>query len=163
MLLTWVEEKKTDVILVATANNINSLPPELVSRFPVSFWVDLPDAVQRKEIICIHLKKRGRRPDLFTDSQMAEVIRLTEHFCGRELEAAVQDSIDRAWHNKHKEVQVEDLIEAVKAITPVSRVKKAELDVLRQQAQNMGTKPASLIHSDASSDQQPGRKVNIEG
>jgi SpoVK/Ycf46/Vps4 family AAA+-type ATPase len=162
MLLTWVVEKKKDVILVATANSIQSLPPELISRFSTIFWVDLPDAVQRKEIIKIHLKKRGRKADLFSDAQLAEVIRLTENYSGREIEAAVIDSVARAWKNRHREIQIEDLIDAVKAITPTAIVKKAEMDHIRDQAKNLGCRPASIVH-EAAPTTQGTRKVNLEG
>jgi AAA+ superfamily predicted ATPase len=160
MLLTWLVEKKKDVILVATANSISSLPPELISRFSTSFWVDLPDTVQRKEIIKIHLKKNGRKTDLFTETQLNELVQITQHYNGREIENAIIESIARAWNKKHAEIQLEDLIEAVKAISPINLVKKAEVDALRQQAKNMGTKPASIFHDTAPTNV---RKVNVEG
>jgi SpoVK/Ycf46/Vps4 family AAA+-type ATPase len=162
MLLTWLQEKKKDVILVATANSISSLPPELISRFSASFWVDLPDAIQRKEIIKIHLKKVGRSPTLFTEAQLDEVVRMTEHFNGRELEGAVQDSITRAFSKGHSQVKIEDLKEAAADVTPVSLVKKTELDALRRQAKDMGTKEASIKHESAAPTSGSGsRKVNI--
>jgi len=135
--------------MVATANSISSLPPELISRFSTSFWVDLPDAVQRKEIIKIHLVKVKRPASLFTDTQLGEIVKLTENFNGREIEAAIQDSIARAWSKRHSNIQLEDLVNAVKAIAPIAVVKKAEFDNLRQQAKNMGTKPASITHETA--------------
>jgi SpoVK/Ycf46/Vps4 family AAA+-type ATPase len=159
MLLTWVVEKKKDVILVATANNISSLPPELISRFSTSFWVDLPDAIQRKEIIKIHLKKVGRPADLFTDAQLVEIIGLTDNFNGRELEAAIQDSVARAWSNRHSQIQVEDLVEAIKAIAPIAVVKKTEFNALREQARKMGTRNASITHEPTTKTVGP-RKVN---
>ncbi|MBE3145478.1 MAG: AAA family ATPase [Planctomycetes bacterium] len=162
MLLTWLVEKKADVILVATANSISSLPPELISRFSTSFWVDLPDSVQRKEIIKIHLKKNGRKETLFTDAQLNSIVQLTQHYNGREIENAIIDSIARAWNKRHPNIQVEDLIEAVKAISPINLVKKAEVDALRTQAKNMGTKPASISHDEPAS-ATSGRKVNVDG
>ena len=162
MLLTWVVEKKKDVILVATANNISSLPPELISRFSTSFWVDLPDAVQRKEIIKIHLKKAGRSADLFTDTQLVEIIRLTENFNGREIEAAVLDSVARAWSKRHSQIQVEDLADAITAIAPIAVVKKAEFNALRKQALDMGTRNASIVH-EVVSKTTGTRKVNTTG
>lgn len=158
MLLTWVVEKKKDVILVATANDISSLPPELISRFSTSFWVDLPDAIQRKEIIKIHLKKVGRPADLFTDAQLVEIIGLTDNFNGRELEAAIQDSVARAWSNRHSQIQVEDLVEAIKAIAPIAVVKKTEFNALREQARKMGTRNASITHEPTT--KTISRKVN---
>jgi ATP-dependent 26S proteasome regulatory subunit len=162
MLLTWIEEKKKDVILVATANSISNLPPELISRFSTSFWVDLPDRVQRPEIVKIHLKKVGRPADLFTEEQLEEITRLTENFNGREIEAAVKDSVARAWSKRHPQIQIDDLVDAVKAVAPIAVVKKAEFEALRTQARNMGTKPASISHEAATSTNK-SRKINTTG
>jgi SpoVK/Ycf46/Vps4 family AAA+-type ATPase len=170
MFLTWVEEKKEDVILVATANNIGNLPPELMSRFDVTFWVDLPDAVQRLDIIKIHVKKAMTRSnwgqalkieDVFTDAQLAGVVTATEHFSGREIEAAVKEGMSRAWANRHARLQAEDLVAAAQSITPTAIVKKAELEILRKKASEQGMKNASKVHEQATVTEGPGsRKVN---
>lgn len=159
MLLTWLVEKRADVILVATANNIGSLPPELISRFSVSFWVDLPDAVQRMEIIKIHLKKVGRRANLFTDAQLKPLVDRTKDYSGREIEAAIVDSVSRAFFKKHSEIQVDDLMEAVEAISPTAIVKRDEMIRLREQAKTMGTKNASINHDEPTSQADGGRRI----
>jgi SpoVK/Ycf46/Vps4 family AAA+-type ATPase len=160
MLLTWMVEKKGDVILVATANNISALRPELISRFSSQFWVGLPDGVQRLDAIKIHLKKNGRPANLFTDAQLAEAVVLTKGFSGREIEAAVQDSINRAWHKKHVQVQVEDLVEAVKNIRPASKVKAAEIEALIRAKEQMGVLDASINHDPVTSTSEGSRKIN---
>jgi ATP-dependent 26S proteasome regulatory subunit len=170
MFLTWMEEKKEDVILVATVNNIGNLPPELMSRFDVTFWVDLPDAVQRLEIVKIHVKKALNRSnwgknlkaeDLFTEAQLTEIVKATEHFSGREIEAVVKDGMSRAWANRHAKLQADDLVAAAKSVTPTAVVKKQELTILRNKAMEQGMKNASISHEQATVTEGPGsRKVN---
>lgn len=97
-LLTWLQEKTAPVFVVATANEITSLPPELVrkGRFDEVFFVDLPDPLERTEILRIHLKKRARKPANFDVQAIAA---RTEGFSGSELEqaliAALYHALDR--------------------------------------------------------------------
>ena len=87
-LLTWMAERKTAVFVVATANDIQALPPELVrkGRMDEIFFVDLPEAVTRKEILTIHLKKRKLDPAQFNlDQLVAEC----DGFSGAEIEQCV--------------------------------------------------------------------------
>jgi SpoVK/Ycf46/Vps4 family AAA+-type ATPase len=122
--------------------------------------VGLPDGVQRLDAIKIHLKKNGRPANLFTDAQLAEAVVLTKGFSGREIEAAVQDSINRAWHKKHVQVQVEDLVEAVKNIRPASKVKAAEIEALIRAKEQMGVLDASIYHDPVTSTSEGSRKIN---
>ncbi len=87
-LLTWMAERKSAVFMVATANDIQSLPPELMrkGRFDEIFFVDLPDVETRKIIFSIHLKKRGLDPDKFDFTQLLPA---SEGFSGSEIEQAV--------------------------------------------------------------------------
>ena len=87
-LLTWMAERKSRVFLVATANEIDALPPELVrkGRLDEIFFVDLPDAAAREEVLRIHLKKRGHDPAAF---DLAQLTALTEGYSGAEIEQAV--------------------------------------------------------------------------
>ncbi len=87
-LLTWMAEHRARVFLVATANDIQSLPPELVrkGRLDEIFFVDLPDFTTRQEIFAIHLKRRGQKPDLFDLHDLAEA---SAGFSGAEIEQAV--------------------------------------------------------------------------
>jgi SpoVK/Ycf46/Vps4 family AAA+-type ATPase len=87
-LLTWMAERKSPVMLVATANNIDALPPELIrkGRFDEIFFVDLPTPEQRGEILTIHMNKRGldvRAGDL------GPLVAATDSFSGAEIEQAV--------------------------------------------------------------------------
>jgi SpoVK/Ycf46/Vps4 family AAA+-type ATPase len=87
-LLTWMAERKVPVFIVATANVIEHLPPELVrkGRLDEIFFVDLPDAATRAEIFAIHLRKRDHKPMDFDILQLASQ---TEGFSGAEIEQAI--------------------------------------------------------------------------
>jgi SpoVK/Ycf46/Vps4 family AAA+-type ATPase len=87
-LLTWLSERTARVFIVATANVIEHLPPELIrkGRLDEIFFVDLPDAATRAEILAIHLRKRDHRP---LDFDISELARLTDGFSGAEIEQAI--------------------------------------------------------------------------
>jgi len=118
--LTWMQEKKKPVFVVATANNIAQLPPELLRKGRVDeiFFVDLPDKTDRKDIIEIHLKKRKRKP--FSNIDMENLADLSKGFTGAELEEAVKEAMYRAFDDGH-DVVVSDVAGAIKDTTPLSK------------------------------------------
>ena len=87
-LLTWMAERREPVFIVATANAIDELPPELVrkGRLDEIFFVDLPDAATRAEIFAIHLRKRGYKP---IDFDIPALSGVSDGFSGAEIEQAV--------------------------------------------------------------------------
>jgi len=87
-LLTWMSERKSRVFLVATANDVTRLPPELLrkGRFDEIFFVDLPSHQARKDIFAIHLAKRNLKPDYF---RLDDLAAKSEGFSGAEIEQAV--------------------------------------------------------------------------
>lgn len=145
--LTWLQEKKADVFLVATANSVESLPPELLrpGRIDVTFWVDLPDEVQRREIFEIHLKKRGRDPEMFK-KDICEIMEVCNGFSGAEIEVWIKEALAKAWHRKNKDLQKQDLLDTAREMTPISRLMENDINRARQWAKNRGTKNASIVH-----------------
>jgi ATPase family associated with various cellular activities (AAA) len=87
-LLTWMAERRAQVFLVATANEVGELPPELIrkGRFDEIFFVDLPPPQSRAEILTIHLRKRGLAPERMN---LAELVALTDGFSGAEIEQGI--------------------------------------------------------------------------
>jgi SpoVK/Ycf46/Vps4 family AAA+-type ATPase len=151
MLLTWMQEKKEDVMLFATANSIDSLPPELLraGRIDATFYVDLPDEVQRKEIFKIHLRKavgasfpNGRDPEMFNE-HLPELMRLCDNFTGAEIEVWIKEAITRAYNVGHADIQVEDLRGAINEVTPIYRLQGDEIRASRNKARERGTKLAA--------------------
>jgi SpoVK/Ycf46/Vps4 family AAA+-type ATPase len=142
-MLTFMAENTADVFIVATANAVQSLPPEFLNRFEKSFWVDLPDAVQREEIIKIHLGKVGRK-DLKVS--MKTLVNASKEFNGREIEAWVKESVNIAFSKKHEDVTEGDLLEAALGITPISIMMKADINSSREWSKARGVKNASKEH-----------------
>jgi ATP-dependent 26S proteasome regulatory subunit len=164
MLLTWLQERKSDVFLVATANSVESLPPELLraGRIDAIFYVDLPDVVQRAEILKIHLRKAGRDPNMF-DKNMTELVTLCAGYSGAEIEVWVKEAMVRAFSLDHKDLTLEDLKAAISDVTPISVLMGPDIERTRNWAKSRKTKMASIDHSrPAEAESQSGkRKINI--
>lgn len=128
ILLTWQQETDKPVMLVATANNVWSLPPEALrkGRFDEIWFVSLPERREREEIFCIHLSKRGRDPKNFNVVQLSKK---TEGFVGAEIEACIETALYEAFFDE-RELEQKDLILAVDDTIPQSeRDKKSGMYV----------------------------------
>ncbi len=138
--LTWMQEKTSPVFLIATANDISALPPELLrkGRFDEIFFVDLPSKPERMDIFNIHLSKRNRDPANFDVQLLGE---LSQGFSGSEIEqvviSALYDSFD-----EEREVSNQDLIATLRESVPLSHTMRESIDALRQWAQTRA-RPAS--------------------
>jgi SpoVK/Ycf46/Vps4 family AAA+-type ATPase len=158
-LLTWMQEKKSPVFVFATANNIHSLPPELLrkGRFDEIFFVDLPNEVERGEIFKIHISKLARPVEKFQINKLVEVsgetfwgedIRLT----GSEIEAAIKEGLLDAYTQKvnekmaERDLSTEDIVRAIQRTVPLAKVRKNEMSVLREWAKENAVR-ASLVSS----------------
>ncbi|MEJ2360889.1 MAG: AAA family ATPase [Gammaproteobacteria bacterium] len=132
-LLTWMAEKQSTVFIVATANEIDALPPELVrkGRFDEIFFVDLPDMATCERIFEIHLRKRGYRPDQFDCSRLAEA---SAGFSGAEVEQSVVAAIYAA-HAQEVGLNQNHILQEIKHTRPLSIVMAERINALRQWAQ----------------------------
>jgi SpoVK/Ycf46/Vps4 family AAA+-type ATPase len=160
-LLTWMQDKKADVFLVATANSVQSLPPELIrpGRIDATFWIDLPDTIQRAEIFGIHLRKLGRTADMFLE-HMPELMKACAGFSGAEIEVWIKESLVKAYSRKHKNLELADLMDTVKDITPIAKLMANDIENARKWAKDRGTKNASIIHEEAHVEQKPRKIVS---
>jgi SpoVK/Ycf46/Vps4 family AAA+-type ATPase len=131
-LLTWMSEKKAAVFLVATANDISRLPPELIrkGRFDEIFFVDLPNEAQRKEILEIHLRKRRLDSGRFNVAQLATA---SAGFSGSEIEQAIVSAMYAA-RGVGRDVAQEDLLAELQATRPLSVVMAEHVAALRDWA-----------------------------
>lgn len=138
--LTWMQEKTKAVFLIATANDVSSLPPELLrkGRFDDIFFIDLPEKAERKQILTIHLKKRKRDPKKF---KLPELVELTKGFSGAEIEQAIVGALYQAFDD-NRELKQSDITEEIKASVPLSVMMAEEIDELRTWAQ-MRTRPSA--------------------
>lgn len=131
-LLTWLSEKTAPVFVVATANDISQLPPELMrkGRLDEIFFVDLPEPSERKEILTVHLKRRRRDPAAF-DLEAAAAA--SEGFSGAEIEQAIISALFDAYHER-REVTSEDVLRAMSQSVPLARTMAEQIARLREWA-----------------------------
>ena len=128
-LLTWMQEHRAPTFIVATANDIEALPPELLrkGRFDEIFFVDLPNRETRRDILAIHLKKRGRDPVSFDLEHLADA---SDGFTGAELEHAIVSALHEAF-SMSRELDAA-LIEAeFRRSPPLSVVQRERVMALR--------------------------------
>ncbi|MBC8001397.1 MAG: AAA family ATPase [Opitutaceae bacterium] len=130
--LTWLSEKKSPVFVVATANDISHLPPELLrkGRLDEIFFVDLPADDERREIFRIHLERRRRNPAEFDVAAMAAA---SVEFSGAEIEEAINSALYDAFHSR-EELQTAHILNALSETVPLSRTMEEQITRLRQWA-----------------------------
>lgn len=155
-ILTWMEETKAPVFIVATANDIDSLRPELIRRFSEVFFVDLPNSDERAEILAIHLNKRKRNPENF---DLGRVVKATQTFTGSELEKIVQGALRRAFANGKQEITDDDLVTVAEAMVPLATTMSAGIAQMREWATR--ARPASSRQQTGHKKQAPGRALEM--
>ena len=131
-LLTWMQEKKNEVFVIATANNIEKIPAELLrkGRFDEIFFVDLPTEKERKTIFEIHIKNKRRDPNNF---DLAELAQKAKGFSGAEIEEAVNEALFTAY-NDGREPEQNDILKAIQETWPLSKTMQESIIKLRQWA-----------------------------
>jgi SpoVK/Ycf46/Vps4 family AAA+-type ATPase len=139
-LLTWLQEKTAPVFVVATANRVDALPPELLrkGRFDEIFFIDLPAASERREIFRIHIQRRQRDPARF---DLDELSTATEGFSGSEIEQGVIAGLYLAFAEGGELTQAH-ILRAVRETFPLSATMGEDISRLREWAKNR-TRPAS--------------------
>lgn len=134
-ILTWMQEKTKPVFVVATANDIAQLPPELLrkGRFDEIFFVDLPTKNERESIFSIHLKQKGHNPDLYSLDKLASE---TFGFNGAEIEECINEAMFAAYTENPNEpkLMMKHLLDAINGIVPLSKTMDKKIESLRQWA-----------------------------
>lgn len=139
--LTWMQEKSAPVFVIATANNIDRLPPELLrkGRFDEIFFVDLPTFEERKEIFKVHLSKRLKNSDVCQnvkpddDNLIVQLAQMTEGFIGSEIEQVVISALYEAFF-EDRELRLNDFIKAISNTVPLSTTQKEQILRIREWA-----------------------------
>lgn len=132
--LTWLQEKTRAVFVVATANRIGQLPPELLrkGRMDEIFFVDLPSDNARREILGIHLAKKKRK---VSDFNLDPLVEKSRGFSGAELEEAVKEALFQAFDEGHQ-LTTDDIEKAIDRTTPLSRTRGEEIKQMREWAKS---------------------------
>ncbi|MCK9414840.1 MAG: AAA family ATPase [Prolixibacteraceae bacterium] len=155
-ILTWMQEKTSPVFVVATANNINLLPPELLrkGRFDEIFFVDLPNEKERENIFSIHLQKKGQNPSQYPLEMLGKK---TEGFNGAEIEECIKEAMFAAYVANPEKPKLEGshLVEATNKTIPLSVTMKEQISSLRQWAATRAKNASEIAKSESVSDNQP--------
>jgi SpoVK/Ycf46/Vps4 family AAA+-type ATPase len=138
--VSWLQERKSPVFVVATANDIEALPPELLrkGRFDEIFFVDLPDDAARRSIFAVHLARRRQDPAGFGLGDLAAA---AEGFSGAEIEAAVVSALYASFADR-RPLSTAHVLDALRATVPLSRTCRESIEGLRAWARGRAV-PAS--------------------
>lgn len=130
--ITWLQEKTSPVFVIATANDVSLMPPELLrkGRFDEIFFVDMPTEKERSDIFRIHLEKKGRDPEAFDLNALA---RTAKGFSGAEIEQAVVGALYNAFFDSD-EIDTERVQKACDEVIPLGTTMKEKIDELREWA-----------------------------
>ena len=133
--LTWLQEKKKPVFVLATANSIRNLPPELLrkGRFDELFFIDLPTAPERAAIFRVHLARRRRDPSLF---DLATLAAASDGYTGAEIEQAINEALHDAYADGRREPTSADLSAALKEIVPIAVTMRESIQAMRRWAES---------------------------
>jgi len=132
-LLTWMQEKLEPVFFVATANDVSNLPPEFLrkGRFDDIFFIDLPNASERFEILTIHVNKRRRDPQHYDLTSLASK---TDGFSGADLESVVMEALETAFL-EGRDLAQSDLESVASACVPLAATMSEKIAEVRQWAE----------------------------
>lgn len=142
--LTWLQEKESSVYVVATANNISSVPPEFFrkGRFDELFLVELPDDEERRRIFQIHLAKRGK---LTPKVDVLKLIQPTKGYSGADIESVVKEAVEAAFcaPDGDRKVTTEKLLTVIQNTKSISDTLKEKIDKLREEYKKYNFKTAN--------------------
>ncbi|MBQ2758570.1 MAG: AAA family ATPase [Clostridia bacterium] len=160
--LTWMQEKDNTVFIVATANDISKMPPEFMrkGRFDELFFVDLPNAEERRKIFDIHLKKRKKWN---RDIDTIALIKQSEGFNGADIEAVVKDTIENAFIECRETITTNDLLQTIKETKSISSTLKEKIKQIKDTIEKIDIKPASMDDSVANGNQKKGGAAAVAG
>jgi len=132
--LSWMQDRKGDIFIVATANDVSALPPEFLrkGRFDEIFFLDLPDAAARAALFTIHLKKRGKDPSLF---DLPLLVAKTDGFGGAEVEQAIVAGLYTAYAG-HGELTTRILLDEIARTRPLAQTMGEKIRWLREWAKD---------------------------
>ncbi|HIK14125.1 MAG TPA: AAA family ATPase [Leptolyngbyaceae cyanobacterium M33_DOE_097] len=144
-LITWMQEKITPVFIVATANNVQILPAELLrkGRFDEIFFLNLPTEQERKDIFRVHLQRL--RPNRMREFDILLLAKQTRNFSGAEIEQVIIDGMHRAFGQKgqRRDFSTEDILLAIEETVPLAAIARHQIDSLKQWAAEAGARSAS--------------------
>lgn len=140
-ILTWMEQFRAPILVGATINRQEALPPEMISRFQKVFFVDLPTEREKGEIFRIHCGMREKLFKGFKDQDFVDAAVKAKLFNGREIRNAVQLTVQLAFSRKSRP-SLDLLLEAIESIRPLGQTRAADLEGIRVWAEKNDVTPA---------------------
>jgi SpoVK/Ycf46/Vps4 family AAA+-type ATPase len=142
-VLNWLQERQGSVFVIATANDVRALPPELLrkGRFDELFFVDLPTASERHEILLASLRQYKRTE---VDGDLGAVVNATTGFTGAEIAAIVPDAMFVAYADGERALRATDLVVAANGVVPLSKTASEKIDQLRAWAKGRARNASSV-------------------
>ena len=130
-VLSWMQERAGQAFVLATANDVSALPPELLrkGRFDELWFVDLPTHAEREQIIIAALKAHGR--PAFDGPWNYDIATATAGFTGSEIAALVPDALYAAFADGARPLEVQDVLDATKGVVPLSKTAAEKIEKLR--------------------------------
>lgn len=145
--LTWMQEKDSLAFVVATANKIDVLPPELLrkGRFDEIFYVDFPSEKEREKIFEIHVKKRRGAEgwEKIKNDRLSSLVEKTKGYCGADIEGVVRESIEAAFVAKKEELTTDEILKVIGHTSPISETMKEAIEEMGKQYREKNFTPAS--------------------
>jgi SpoVK/Ycf46/Vps4 family AAA+-type ATPase len=146
-LITWMQEKTSSVFIVATANNVQILPAELLrkGRFDEIFFLNLPTEAERQDIFNVHLQRL--RPNRLREFDLGLLARQTREFSGAEIQQVIIDAMHRAFGRgspgQRQDFTTEDMIRSIEETVPLAAIARPQIEALKQWAAEAGARTAS--------------------
>lgn len=142
--LTWMQEKKDATFVVATANDITKLPPELLrkGRFDEIFYVGLPKEEERRNIFRIHIQKR--RPKDLPAIDISRLVSQTGGYSGADIEGIVKEGVELAFAEDKAALSTQDILTAIRGTNSLSIIMKDQIDKMEEEFKKRKLKNASL-------------------
>jgi MoxR-like ATPase len=158
-ILSWMQDRKCEAFVIATANKVEDLPPELLrkGRFDELFFVDLPNEGEREAVLMATLRKYDRGN---VKVNLNAVAKATDTFTGSEVAEIVTDAMFAAFADDAREITTDDLIAAARTVTPLSKTASEKISRLRDWAKGRA-RPATLAVAPATAARQQGRALDI--
>ena len=155
--LTWLQDCEYPVFTMMTANNVDALPPELLrrGRFDAIFSTSLPTPRERKEVLEIHLAKRGRSIDELSEEEITAIVDASDRYVPAEIESAVKDALVNAFSEGDK-LNGQHVVDALAAMVPLSKAFATQIERMTDWAKNNAT-PVSMTE-----DQRKARSTTLK-
>lgn len=158
-VLGWMQERQGEAFVIATANDVEGLPPELLrkGRFDEVWWVDLPTRTERIEILRAALRSHNRNAD---GIDLIEIASICENFTGSEIAAIVPDALFAGFADNARQITTADLMSAAATVVPLSKTAAEKITRLRKWAEGRA-RSASASDAATSRSQSSGRDLDI--